>query len=373
MQKTSPLIWNVTLAVSALLSIAGSASKSACSAEPGVPRYRVVALSPLSGFANSTGQGINNAGVVAGASYWFGGATTLWAAGTPTELPFGLSGANAINEAGHLVGNLGMGCCDAHGYFYDGTTLHNIHTPTLSALGTTSMPEAINDQDEVVGWVRTAGGARQLAYYWHDDVTVMLGTLGGRESRAHDINNLGQVVGYSEGANLNGRAFLWSDANGSDVSDPGEMVQLPDMGLSSAANAINDLGVAAGFVLKSNFKRQPVVWNNTSAFTPLPLVPGADEGEPYAINSQGVMVGFTSGHGATLWRDGQAYNLNTLIPPSSGFILKDAWDINDHGWITGDGFFANEATGFLLIPVPEPDSLGVLALILFPWRWTRTG
>jgi probable HAF family extracellular repeat protein len=374
MQKISPLIRNVTPAVIALLTIAGPASESACTAEPGLPRYRVVALSPLNGYVNSIGQGVNNAGVVAGASYWPGsGVTTLWANGTATEMPFGPSGANGINEAGHLVGNLGMGCCDAHGYFYDGTTLHNIHTPTLAALGTTSMPEAINNHDEVVGWVKTDGGSRQLAYYWHDGVTVMLGTLGGRESRAHDINDLRQVVGYSEGTNLNSRAYLWSDANGNDVSDPGEMMQLSDMGLSSAANAINDLGIAAGFVLNSSFKRQPVVWNNANAFTPLALVPGADEGEPYAINNQGDVVGFTSGHGATLWRDGQAFNLNTLIPASSGMRLIHAWDINEHGWITGDGFFASEPIGFLLIPVPEPNSLGVLALILFPcWR-TRKG
>lgn len=370
MQKISPHVWNVSFAVIALIGVTWPATDAVCAPEPDPPRYSVVGLWPIDRFANSTGQGINSGGVVAGASYWTGGATTLWENGIGREMPFGLSGANDINEAGHLVGNLGVGCCEVHGYFFDGTTLHNIHTPTMAALGTTSMPESINDHDEVVGWVRTLGGSGRSAYYWRNGVTVMLGTLGGRDAEASSINNFGKVVGYSDAASGSGGAFLWGDANENDVSDPGEMIKLPDMGFGSFATAINDSGVVAGTV-HSGSHRLPVVWKDATAFTPLPILPGATDGLPYAINNQGEVVGFTSSFGATLWRDGQGYNLNDLFPASSGFRVKDAWSINDQGWITGDGFFAGEPTGFLLIPVPEPNSLAILAIVLFPTRLTR--
>jgi hypothetical protein len=142
------------------------------------------------------------------------------------------------------------------------------------------------------------------------------------------------------------------------------MVQLPDMGLSSAVNGINDIGQAAGWVLNASFRRRPVVWNNASSFVSLPLLPGADEGEPLAINLQGTIVGVTPGKGATLWTDGQAYILNDLVSPPSSFKLTRARAINDLGWIAGSGFLGSEETGFLLIPIPEPGAAFLAALAL---------
>ena len=40
---------------------------------------------------------------------------------------------------------------------------------------------------------------------------VDLGTLGGMDSSARDINNAGQIVGVAQGGMSNNRGFLWRD------------------------------------------------------------------------------------------------------------------------------------------------------------------
>ena len=179
------------------------------------------------------------------------------------------------------------------------------------------------------------------------------------------------MSGASDTSNGNGRAFIWRDVNGNGSSDPGEMTQLADMGLSSAANAINDLGVAAGFVLTPTFLRQAATWSSPNAFTPLPNLPGKTEAECLDISTNGDVVGTTQGV-AILWRAGQAYDLNQLIPAGSGMNLLLASGINDAGWIVGMGLQGNFERGFLLIPVPEPSTtLLICPAVYFLLRRSR--
>jgi uncharacterized membrane protein len=74
---------------------------------------------------------------------------------------------------------------------------------------------------------------------------------------------------------------------------------------------------------------------------------------------------------AVLWNDGELYNLNELIDPSSKWFLYDAVSINDNGQIVGTGVNAQgKSAGFLLTPVqgsvPEPrsDILTLLGLLI---------
>jgi hypothetical protein len=70
-----------------------------------------------------------------------------------------------------------------------------------------------------------------------------------------------------------------------------------------------------------------------------------------------------SGVHAFLWNETFGFaDLNTLIPPESGWRLEQADAINDAGHIVGHGLFNGEVRGFLLTPIPEPTSL-VLGLI----------
>jgi hypothetical protein len=67
-----------------------------------------------------------------------------------------------------------------------------------------------------------------------------------------------------------------------------------------------------------------------------------------------------------------------MIDPAAGWVLKDAWDINDAGQIIGRATSSSGAVGFyLLTPVPEPAVLGLslvaLAAARQPPRRARGG
>jgi probable HAF family extracellular repeat protein len=62
--------------------------------------------------------------------------------------------------------------------------------------GDFSIAEDINNRGQVVGFSYMASGAEH-AFLWEDGEMIDLGTLNGFESGANDINNRGQVVGYS--------------------------------------------------------------------------------------------------------------------------------------------------------------------------------
>jgi hypothetical protein len=46
---------------------------------------------------------------------------------------------------------------------------------------------------------------------------------------------------------------------------------------------------------------------------------------------------------ATLWQDGQVYDLNDLLMPGTGWSLGQAVGVNDTGQIIGSGFAAHRA------------------------------
>ena len=341
-----------------LLALLGSGAAQAIQPPP---QYQLVILPPPSGSLNSHAEDVNNAGVVTGRT-WAGSQdsnalSVFWnSTGTTTPLPISNSGANALNDSGHVAGGISGGGGFGHGYFYDGATVQDTHTATLNSVGGFSVAADLNNADQIAGWVANGGAGPPSAYVWQNGTAVLLGTLGGSTSSAFAINNQGQISGTADTSNQNSRAFIWRDVNGNGNSDPGDMIQLADMGLSSAAYAINDLGVAAGFVLTPAFLRQPAIWSSPNTFTPLPNLPGKTQAECFDISTNGDVVGTTQGV-AILWRAGQAYDLNQLIPTGRGLNLLVASGINDAGWIVGMGLQGNFERGFLLIPVPEPGTI----------------
>ena len=72
-------------------------------------------------------------------------------------------------------------------------------------------------------------------------------------------------------------------------------------------------------------------------------------GEAKAINGLGQIVGL-NGVSATLWKNGQAIDLNTQISSNSGWNLKTATGVNDHGQIVGAGIRGGSLRAFLLTP-----------------------
>jgi probable HAF family extracellular repeat protein len=94
-----------------------------------------------------------------------------------------------------------------------------------------------------------------------------------------------------------------------------------------------------------------VLWQGGGKISALPSLPGAQQQESRAeaINNAGQIVG-TSGGRAVLWQNGRVLDLNAHIPKDSGWVLKAATAVNNHGWIAGRSTRDGIPFVFLLTP-----------------------
>lgn len=281
----------------------------------------------------TTAKGINNLGLVVGtveAATRFTLSYRTSPNGYVSEpgSGIGILTANDINESSQVTGR-GLVTFDPNPPIYHAVRIDEPNNNAASKIdlltlgGTESAGNAINNLGQVVGSSETANGEtrafRTAANSAINATTDDLGTLGGSSSTAFDINDLGQVVGSSTTASGETHAFL-TDAN-------------------SAIDADDDLGTLGG-----------------------------DFSIAYSLNESGLVVGdsqLADGSDRAFIYDGTGlFDLNTLIAGDFDFVLTSARGINEGGQIAATGFFADTQTtrAILLTPVPEPATmLGVLA------------
>ena len=330
------------------------------------PHYKITLLQSLGG--ETVANGVNSQGQVVGYSYDGDGGQhgTLWQNGTVQSLTPGNYGyLNAINEQGVSAGLSQDYISDQS--WLEAATTYSAGVPTLYHLGVQSYLDqfaAINDAGQAAGSTKVFEG--DLGYLQHATALfgsdlVDLGTLGdqGSSSGASGINNAGLVVGYSEYQHGSDLAHAFSyDANG--LHDLGTMA-----GAYSAAYGVNDSGVIVGQSTYTSggdathaFALKDGVWTDL----------GALDGEgisatAWAINSTGTIVGTSQVDPAdpymlhaTLWQDGQIYDLNNLIGPNSGWVLNSANAISSNGLIVGYGVFGGQVQAFMLQAAPAPET-----------------
>ncbi|MEE9157453.1 MAG: hypothetical protein V3U60_03570 [Gammaproteobacteria bacterium] len=305
----------------------------------------LTALPHLRGDNGSTAADINGVGQVMGTStadiLVTGYTAVVWCnrGGTwvanPVFTPQVSHGA-AINNSGQMAGwNASDFCPDPE---HRGWRLPGGFLPSLE-VGGESEALGINEQDKVVGHSQTAAGDCSWPYQavmWSESGTITnLGTLGGENSTAHALNDATQVVGASEFNDTccDRHAFLW--------------LPEPAFGLPSG---LNDLGTFGG-----------------------------DRSFAYGINDFGWIVGqayHANGEDhAFLWVGGDMLDLNDLISPDSGWVLRRANDINNQRQIVGRGITDGQFRAFLLTPLPCQADLNDdcvvnaadLALLLGAW------
>jgi probable HAF family extracellular repeat protein len=297
------------------------------------------------GGASSQAFDINNAGRAVGWSNP-GGALSSYARSFITapgslamadlgQLPTGGIGAAtyayAINSSGQTVGYSYINGYDTIRAFVTGA-----NGAGMTALGAldprgASIAYGINDVAQVVGNadVQTGGQWCKHAFITAAGAVGItdLGTLGGTCSYANDINNSGQVVGYSSLSNPNLQHAYVTGANGQGMTDLGTLF---GGAAASQALGIDDAGDVVG-------------WSD---------VPGS---------SRRAFIAFAGG---------ALVDLNSLVLGGLDSGLTEAVDINARGQI-----IANSIGGhaYLLTPVadtqlpgsvPEPASLSLAVLAL---------
>ena len=172
-----------------------------------------------------------------------------------------------------------------------------------------------------------------------------LGALGGNDSAATDINDLGQVVGNADTATGFPHAFRWTPTGG--------MRDLGTLGHNSLANAINDLGQVVGSAdLPRTGFSHAFRWTPNGGMRDLGTL-GGNESIATGINNLGQVIGTSdTANGEThafRWtRTGGMRDLGTL-----GGRGSQPNAINDLGQVVGNAETAHGDT--------------------HAFRWTRTG
>jgi probable HAF family extracellular repeat protein len=308
--------------------------------------------------------------------------------------------AHAINEFAEVVGVGVSAAGDFHGFLWKDGVAYDIGDP--GGMGFTVAFD-INDSGVIVGDSQGSNGRR--ATQWSGFPPVFdadLGVSGGIESLALGINNAGEICGRNDLG-----LGPWLHVPGSGV------VGLPSLpgnqGNLGFAYKINDAGYISGLTRNPGNPHQnfAVLWDPQGSVLDLGLPPGTDEangrdvnaslvvaGESYigdnlqsgiaratlwtpvagggysaallpshpvlsgasfawGLNDAGNAVGSikdgTGTNHAVLWSNGVATDLNDLIDPSSGWFLSEALDLNEAGFIVGQGINpAGQIEAFLI-------------------------
>ena len=311
--------------------------------------YSVTNLGGLGG-AEAVAFDINNSGEAVGWSQNSWGDTSafrafpdfaiesLASAGMPDSFAYGVNDTGAIAATAYVNGH-------PHGMVLTQSGVRD--------LGGGSCALAINDSGIVAG---AADGHAQL---YTNGAAADLGTLpGGSWSAAYAINTQGAVAGTSDTAARTFHGFVWTSESG--MTDLGTFG-----GSNSYAMSINDSGAVAGFAALPSGYEHAFLYAS-GGLTDLGTL-GGPSSFAYSVNNAGTVVGYSWVAGganthAFVDSSGVMHDLNSLIPADSGWLLLQAFGINDTGQIVGTGVFQGQAQAFRLDParftastaVPEP-------------------
>jgi probable HAF family extracellular repeat protein len=351
-----------------------------------------------SGYFNTSGQAINNNGLVAGYTYALTAdigvdpkEATQWSSSAGVMLPSanvpGMTYASAydVNNAGQIVGTNNSSYDDKTGsraVLWNTGGSVTVLTPLAGA--TYSKALGINDGGRVVGYSDSATNGPH-ATVWTGTQVKDLGVLGsGMTSMANDINHVGQIVGSSTVLGLSPleHAVLWS---GPSKIDLGTLAG----GVYSKARAINDAGMIVGeSAIQTGPNLSPdfhatlwqdataIAWDWENAPRPIDLgvLDGYRDSRAFAVNASGQVVGESLkggvlGSHATLWSGTQIIDLNSLLDPSlvsAGWVLLSANGINDQGVITGNAYnpVTRDGVAFTLTTSAVPEPANALMMML---------
>jgi probable HAF family extracellular repeat protein len=291
--------------------------------------YSVTSLGTLGGKLGSSAHSINDRGWIAGVANLTGDNVehaALWRDGVVTDLGT-LGGSNSnvdfpVKNNGGLIAGFAQ-------------------TSAVDPLGETFCTSACNPS----GGSCDGSNHSCLAFLWQNGVKEPLGTLGGNNSAALGVNNLGIVVGTAENITqdpacmppqvLDYKAVTWLAGRIHELpAFPGDPIAAAigvndnDQVVGGSGNCGSGAGISPIFV-------HAILWQNDSV-TDLGSLGGSINNLAYAINGQAQIVGASdlagdsTGH-AFLWQDGAMADLGTL----TGDFSSVAFGINKNGQVVG--------------------------------------
>jgi len=198
------------------------------------------------------------------------------------------------------------------------------------------------------------------AYLWLDGELTQLPHGSYYEVGSASLNNAGQVVGSGNDIFSDYEAVLWPNVD--------EIINIhPSFAQASRAVDINDAGQIVGyFQLPGPDERLHVFLYENGEHEDLTYLEDNQLSsliDALAINNVGEIVGTDwVGQTAFLIRDGVRYDLFDIIddPNEEWYKITRAFDINDAGWIVGKGGLEGVGSrAFLMIPQNEFRTTGL--------------
>jgi probable HAF family extracellular repeat protein len=269
---------------------------------PGTPIFPFV--TPSEGDPTGFATGLNASGQATGGVHGlppnanaFGNKPFRWTPGGEIVKLTPTGDANAfgadINAAGAIAGSSGVGPFGAYrGFVATGNTISIL--PLLPGLITTddqsnhSRALALNDALEVVGYspiISSPSYARRAVRWSASGVISDLGTLGGRNSEAVDINNAGQIIGTSQIAgDAATHAFLWTSSGGMQ-----DLNTLLGASITEVVE-INDAGQIVGTYTAPGGQAHAFRYSPGSGLLDLGTL-GGTSSAPTGLNGRGEVVG----------------------------------------------------------------------------------
>lgn len=230
-------------------------------------------------------------------------------------------------------------------------------------------------------WLAPAAPVAAQSY-----TVIDLGTLGGTDSYAYDLNDRGEVVGGSQAINPNPgpfylrRGFHWAQSSMTDlgalaphgesrafsINEQGwiagwatdqagdkypalyaedSWTQIPHPGISGEGRGINDLGRVVGYFNDANVDAKAFAWSPLGAFVDLSLVDNAGNSLANAINHNNTVVGWStigpdpcgifSASKPTVWERDSSGNWSATGLPFTG-CAGNVFGLNDWNFLVGN-------------------------------------
>jgi probable HAF family extracellular repeat protein len=345
----------VMFSVVAMLGVRSTAPLEA-QAPPQAParRYRIIDLGTLGG-TFSRAYAINNKGQVVGEAKNVADTSShpfVWTGGTMSPVPGLVGNANAsgringINNNGRVAGTWESGAQGDRGSLF----VYEISTGALSfPLGLGSFGLDVNDAGQVLaGRFPPQGGVIDSVILSGSGVTD-LDVLFGSQFQAEEINAAGHVIGVPGAPNAPPNSYIFENGSfDTTLYGPEKFVGM----------VLNDNDDAAGFVRQQTqffgIRTRAAMRHADGTFQFFGSLNTFGNMQPTAINTLKQIVGTEHGISTLtpfLIENGLMRNLNTLLPPASGWQLLEANDINDRGEIVGSGNINGQQHAFLLTPL----------------------